>query len=42
MTHLSMPEEARLACGITPRIFRLSVGLEDTADLVGDLEQALR
>lgn len=38
MTHLSMPEEARLAAGITPAVFRLSVGLEDPADLVADLE----
>jgi cystathionine beta-lyase/cystathionine gamma-synthase len=41
MTHLSMPEDARLRAGITPWIFRLSVGLEETDDLVGDLATAL-
>ncbi|MBX3728990.1 MAG: PLP-dependent transferase [Candidatus Sumerlaeia bacterium] len=41
MTHLSMPEDARLRAGITPWIFRLSVGLEETDDLVADLATAL-
>ena len=42
MTHASMPEEARLAAGITPSIFRLSVGLEDPKDLVADLDTAFK
>ena len=40
-THRRMGEEARLAIGITDGVLRISVGLEDTADLVRDLTQAL-
>ena len=29
------------ALGISPSLVRLSCGIEDTADLIGDLEQAL-
>lgn len=42
MTHASMTAEARLAMGITPDLIRISVGLEDAADIVGDLDQALK
>ncbi|EOC1333216.1 PLP-dependent transferase [Cronobacter turicensis] len=41
MTHASIPLEQRLANGITPQLIRLSVGIEDTEDLLADLEQAL-
>jgi cystathionine beta-lyase/cystathionine gamma-synthase len=41
MTHASVPEERRLAMGVTPGLVRLSVGIEDVADLLDDLEQAL-
>ena len=41
MTHASMSEEARKAAGITNGLIRLSIGLEDTADLIADLERAL-
>jgi len=41
MTHVSMSEEARKAAGITNGLIRLSIGLEDTADLIADLERAL-
>jgi cystathionine gamma-lyase len=41
MTHASVPLEARLAKGITDGLVRLSVGIEDPADLIADLEQAL-
>lgn len=41
MTHVCMSAEARAACGITPGLLRLSVGLEAEWDLVGDLAQAL-
>jgi O-succinylhomoserine sulfhydrylase len=37
-----MSEEARLEFGITQGMLRLSVGLEDPADLIADLEQALK
>jgi O-acetylhomoserine (thiol)-lyase len=40
-THEQLDEEARLTAGVTPDLVRLSVGLEDTADLLADLEQAL-
>jgi cystathionine beta-lyase/cystathionine gamma-synthase len=38
MTHASLPAAARLALGIGDGLIRLSVGLEDPADLVADLE----
>jgi cystathionine gamma-lyase len=41
MTHVSMPEEARAAAGITGDLIRISVGLEHPADLIADLERAL-
>jgi cystathionine beta-lyase len=42
MTHKSIPAEKRRAAGVTDSLIRLSVGLEDAADLIADLEQALR
>lgn len=41
-THRRMGEQARLAIGITDGVLRVSVGLEDTADIVRDLTTALR
>jgi cystathionine beta-lyase/cystathionine gamma-synthase len=41
MTHASVEPERRAALGITEGLVRLSVGVEDAGDLVGDLEQAL-
>ncbi|MCL6100799.1 MAG: aminotransferase class I/II-fold pyridoxal phosphate-dependent enzyme [Bacteroidetes bacterium] len=41
MTHLTMGEEARKAAGITEGLIRLSVGIENVKDILGDLEQAL-
>jgi cystathionine gamma-lyase len=41
MTHASVPEEQRRALGISDGLIRLSVGIEDTDDLIADLEQAL-
>lgn len=40
-THRAMGPEGRAAVGITDGVVRISVGLEDVADLLGDLEQAL-
>ena len=40
-THRNIGAEARAMMGITDGMLRLSVGLEDTDDLVGDLKQAL-
>lgn len=42
MTHASVPEEERVKMGITDGLVRLSVGVEDTEDLLADLDQALR
>jgi len=41
MTHASVPRERRLAMGFPDGLLRLSVGIEDIADLRADLEQAL-
>ncbi|MEL6127639.1 MAG: O-succinylhomoserine sulfhydrylase [Pseudomonadota bacterium] len=40
-THQRLTEEQRVALGITPGTIRISVGLEDPADLIGDFTQAL-
>ena len=40
-THSQLGEEQQLAGGITPELVRLSIGLENTADLVEDIDQAL-
>ncbi len=41
MTHASVPEEERQRIGILDSLIRLSVGIEDSEDLLSDLEQAL-
>ncbi|MBK8121046.1 MAG: aminotransferase class I/II-fold pyridoxal phosphate-dependent enzyme [Sulfuritalea sp.] len=41
-THHGLPAEERARRGISDAMLRLSVGLEDAADLIADLEQALR
>jgi cystathionine gamma-lyase/cystathionine beta-lyase/cystathionine gamma-lyase/homocysteine desulfhydrase len=41
MTHASVPPEARAKLGITDGLVRVSVGLEDTSDLIADADQAL-
>ena len=38
MTHGSIPAEEKIALGVTRDLLRLSVGIEDEADLIGDLE----
>ena len=40
MTHKSIPEIKRKAAGVADSLIRLSVGLEETDDLIKDLEQA--
>lgn len=42
MTHASVPAERRAALGVTDNLVRLSVGVEDVADLLAELEEALR
>ncbi|MEI7598796.1 MAG: O-succinylhomoserine sulfhydrylase [Aestuariivirga sp.] len=41
-THRNIGPEARAMMGITDGMVRLSVGLEDTDDLIGDLSQAIK
>lgn len=40
MTHASIPKEDREKAGVVDSMLRLSVGIEDVADLIADLEQA--
>jgi len=40
MTHGSVPPETRKRLGITPGLVRISVGIEDIEDLIGDLDNA--
>jgi cystathionine gamma-lyase len=41
MTHASIPVEIRTARGVDDGLIRLSVGIEDAADLQEDLRQAM-
>ncbi|SHE45415.1 trans-sulfuration enzyme family protein [Alkalibacter saccharofermentans] len=41
MSHGSMPKEVKSDLGISDKLIRISVGLEDTGDLIADFEQAL-
>ena len=41
MTHASVPKENRQKMGLTDNLVRLSVGVEDVEDLIGDLSYAL-
>lgn len=41
MTHASIPKEEREKSGVVDALIRLSVGIEDSADLISDLEQAI-
>jgi O-acetylhomoserine (thiol)-lyase len=40
-THRQLTDEQRERAGAGPEVVRLSVGLEDPADIIGDLDQAL-
>lgn len=39
-THADIPEEIRIANGVCNRLLRFSVGIENSRDLIADLEQA--
>ncbi len=41
MTHASIPKEQRIKNGLKDTLIRLSVGIEDVEDLIGDLKQAI-
>jgi O-acetylhomoserine (thiol)-lyase len=40
-THRQLTDEQRKAAGAGPDVVRLSIGIEDKADIIADLEQAL-
>ena len=40
-THRQLTDEQRTAAGAGPDVVRLSIGIEDKADIIADLEQAL-
>ena len=40
-THRQLSDEQLAACGITPELVRISVGIEHPGDIIADLEQAL-
>ena len=40
-THRQLSDEDRIKAGAGPDVVRLSVGIEDTADIIADLEQAM-
>lgn len=41
MTHASIPKDVRESLGIYDNLVRVSVGIEDSKDLIADLDQAL-
>ena len=41
MTHASIPKEKREKVGLTDGLIRLSVGIEDSEDLLNDIYHAL-
>ena len=40
-THRQLTDEGKTAAGAGPEVVRLSIGIEDAADIIGDLDQAL-
>jgi len=40
-THSQLDEEQLINAGITPDMLRLSIGIENPADIINDLDQAL-
>ena len=41
-THSQLNEEEQKASGVTPDMIRLSVGIEDSKDLINDINEALK
>ena len=41
-THQQLSAEEQVLAGVTPEYIRVSVGIEDVADIIADLEQALQ
>ena len=42
MTHSDIAPDEQMRLGITPALIRLSIGIENPADLIADLDQALK
>lgn len=42
MTHAAIPKDKQAASGIDPRMIRLSMGIENSSDIIGDLDAAFR
>ena len=40
-THRQMNDDELRAAGVSPDLVRMSVGIEDAADLIADIDQAL-
>jgi O-acetylhomoserine (thiol)-lyase len=40
-THRQLSDEQKVGAGAGPDVVRLSIGLEDVEDIIGDLNQAL-
>ena len=40
-THSQLPDADKIAAGAGPDVVRLSIGIEDLADITADLDQAL-
>ncbi len=41
-THQQLSEDEQYASGVTPDFIRLSIGIEDVADIIADMDQALQ
>ena len=41
MTHRQLNEEEQIAAGVPPELLRVSVGIENVADIIADFEQAI-
>ena len=41
-THRQLSDEQKIVAGAAPDVVRLSIGIEDKADIIADLDQALR
>ena len=41
-THSQLNEDQQRDAGINPEMVRLSIGIEDSSDIIADLEQALK
>ena len=41
MTHADVADEEKIRLGITEGMIRLSVGIENSEDIIADLKQAL-